>query len=346
LRVLFLLRFREGSGGVTDYSVGHYFSSGLYHSARLVVEMLNASGVDAKLVQVVDSNDIDLEVFAYRPTHVVLEALWVPPAKFGELLPLHPGVVWIVRNHSELPFLAQEGIAIEWLTEYALFGNVYVASNSLDASQDLAPFLNGKSLYLPNYYHVAPVRVKPRARGELNVGCFGAIRPLKNQLIQAVAAIDFAKQERLPLFFHVNAGRVELDGDNVLRNLRALFASAGQMLVEHPWEDYQKFLDILRKDIDVGMQVSLSETFNIVAADMVANGIPIVVSEEIPWAAKQSQAEPTSRTDILAKLRGVTGWWRQSVARANQDHLNEFSEDAREQWLRVLKQLGGNSWQS
>jgi len=44
--------------------------------------------------------------------------------------------------------------------------------------------------------------------------------------------------------------------------------------------DHSDFISIV-KSMDIGMQVSLSESFNIVAADFVSNGIPLVGSPDI-----------------------------------------------------------------
>jgi hypothetical protein len=77
--------------------------------------MLVANGVDSTIIEVIDNNGIDREVTKYKPTHVIIEALWVIPSKFEILTKLHPNVKWIIRLHSEIPFLANEGIAMEWM---------------------------------------------------------------------------------------------------------------------------------------------------------------------------------------------------------------------------------------
>jgi hypothetical protein len=58
--------------------------------------------------------------------------------------------------------------------------------------------------------------------------------------------------------------------------------------------------------MDIGMQVSFSETFNIVAADMLVAGVPLVTSNEIPWASNLSVAEPTNLDSIVEKMSLAT----------------------------------------
>ena len=112
-KILFLLKRREDySAKIHGSNVG--LSTGLYNSASFMNDMLNELGIESKLSVVIDNNCIDREVTQYQPTHVVIEALWVVPTKFAVLQALHPNVKWIVRLHSELPFLANEGMALHW----------------------------------------------------------------------------------------------------------------------------------------------------------------------------------------------------------------------------------------
>src|SRR5208283_4189063 len=98
-----------------------YNSSGLLNSATFVCDMLISSSFSASLAQVNDGNGIDAAVYKYKPDIVVLEAIWCPPYKLRELTGLHRyrHITWIVRNHSELSFLGFEGIAMQWMLEYA-----------------------------------------------------------------------------------------------------------------------------------------------------------------------------------------------------------------------------------
>ena len=292
-RVLFILKKRNQYWNDPAYSSGS-FSSGLFNSANLVKEMLVEEGMEAKLVEVVDNNSIDREVYAYKPTHVIIEAIWVVPEKFEILQKLHPKVKWIIRNHSDIPFLATEGCAIDWMFRYLEYKNVIVSSNLRSTNDDFKRMLPEpeRSVYLPNYYFPEnPLPTRNYDRGShkyVHIACFGAIRTLKNQLIQAVAALQFAKEINKKLVFHINGGRVENDGNPVLKNIRSLFSHSKDRatLVEHPWLPHKEFLELCLS-MDIGMQVSFSETFNIVTADMVSVGTPVVCSSEIGWVNKK-----------------------------------------------------------
>jgi hypothetical protein len=339
-RVLFILKSRDNYSELTSCYALH--SSGLYNSARFVVDMLNKSGTDAKIVEVLDNNSIDREVSLYKPTHVIIEALWVVPEKFEILTKLHPTVKWIVRGHSEIPFIANESVAIDWIFKYLRIPNVRYATNSersfIDFSGIVGEFDRCKILYLPNFYPIGVEHYNSASSSRvLNVGCFGAIRPLKNNLIQAVAAIRYADEKGTFLKFHVNSGRAEQGGSSNLENLRKLFHHTRYTLVEHSWQEHEYFLDLLSR-MDVSLAVSFSETFNIVAADSVACGVPLVCSSEVHWASRFSYADPNSTRSISKAIGRVTNKLTKPwITSLNRKSLIDNVARARKDWLRALE---------
>lgn len=332
MRVLFICKRRVDLYGI---------SVGLINSAIFVSNALSHKGITTKVVCVLDNNDIDREVVRFNPDFVIIEALWVVPQKFNELCALHPNVHFIVRVHSKTPFLAMEGIAIEWLKGYQAiiknFSNLSVASNSFSLYEDLKHALHFDTVFLPNIY--VPVTLVeesgpiPAETDIIDIGCFGAIRPLKNHLIQAIAAIEFAEKMKKRLRFHINSNRIEQKADDILKNLIALFAGTHHGLIEHPWMSHHEFLQVV-KTMDIGMQVSLSESFNIVAADFVSQGIPIVVSHDVEWASEHCQADPNSTKDIVHKLKAVFG----ETSDTNLKHLSNHNVNALHAWLTFLNQ--------
>ena len=72
-------------------------------------------------------------------------------------------------------------------------------------------------------------------------------------------------------------------------------------MVEHKWYSHYEFKDLISR-MDLGLQVSFNETFNIVAADMVSEGIPVIGSDEIAWLNPLYKAKTTSSKDITDKL--------------------------------------------
>lgn len=311
-------------------------SSGLYNSVRFVVAMLNKNGVSAVMEEAIDNNCIDRIVSIHQPTHVIIEALWVTPEKFEVLKSLHPSIVWIVRLHSEVPFLANEGIAFEWITKYVRMG-VIVSANSKRLYDNLKNLYGiDKTKYLPNYYDVDMYNTMLLTKiekhpNELHIGCFGAIRPLKNQLIQAIAAIEYAAKYKKDLVFHINGGRIEDNASAILKNIRNLFNRSNAVLVEHKWLPHDDFVELLYS-MDLLMQDSFSETYNIVAADAVAIGVPVVSSDEITFINRWSRADTTDTVDIIRKIRD-TLTYKCLYTRWNKILLKRDARNAKHTWL-------------
>ena len=336
-KVLFICKQRPARYGA---------SYGLLNSCRFLCNALHSMGVEAKVVEVIDNNFIDREVHKYKPTHVFIEALWVVPEKFDVLIPLHPNIQWHVRLHSNTPFIANEGMAIPWIKKYLELQEKYpqfhLAPNADKMVNDIHQTFGAYTVYTPNIYqphanpeigeHHIPVDKDPNV---LEIGCFGAIRPMKNQLIQAMAAIAFADELNKTLHFHINHSRQEQNGDNAFKNMVALFEGSKHKIVMHDWLDHHEFIHLVRK-MDLGLQVSFSETFNIVAADFVHAKVPIVGSDEITWLNMMFKSKQTSLDNIVSHLWIAYLGKKIRLHLLNNIGLEEWNDHARKVWKAYL----------
>ena len=348
-RVLFVLKRREDFDAKMHSHVG--LSTGLYNSAKFMDDMLQAHGVDSRLEVAIDNNCIDRLITKHRPTHVIIEALWVVPTKFAVLCKLHPTVTWIIRLHSEMPFMAGEGNAMDWVGDYSGYKNIIVSCNAPRMMREIKFYLklrnnwteeesNQKVVYLPNYY---PQEYKTkkfnRDKSHIDIACFGAIRPLKNHLVQAFAALEFADQIGKKLKFHVNAGRIEMNGSPVIDNLKGLFQhiyDRGHEMINHEWTPREQFLDLCSQ-MDIGMQVSFSETFNIVGADLISQGVPLVgTADEIPWAVNGFCADPNNSASICEKL-ALTYRMPWINVKSNQWSLTHYTNQTAKLWSKYFR---------
>lgn len=316
-------------------------SVGLMVSAEFIKNYLDTVGVESEVIKVVDGNSIDREVFNYKPDIVILEAIWVTPDKIRELLaiPRYKDIEWIIRIHSKIPFLANEGIAISWLAQFKQIQDsnehLHISANNDSVCDDLYSALGLKELYLPNIYFPNDDVTTGRGIKDpkiLDVGCFGALRLLKNQLIQAIAAIEYGNEYGFQIKFHINCDRQEQHGDNVYKNIKALFAAQTKhSLVEHNWMKHSDFIKVVRT-MDIGLQVSMSESFNIVAADFVWNNVPIIGAKDIDWMPYIFKADPNSSTDIKNKMKLILSTRDPRIYKLNNLALDWYNHRAKNTW--------------
>jgi hypothetical protein len=343
-KLLFILKRREDYDSEKHNKLG--LSTGLFNSSLFIVDMLKNNGIDAIMEVVVDNNEIDRVVTLHRPTHVIIEALWVVPTKFSILKKLHPKVKWIIRLHSETPFLAGEGMAFDWLGDYSTQDNVYIGVNSPRMLDEIKTFIRIKNnsnceekiIFLPNYY---PQEYKEKDyitnKDYIDIGCFGALRPMKNHMIQALSSIQFAESIGKKLRFHINAGRIEMNGEPVASNLRSLFQhiyNKGHLLISNVWSPRESFLKLCSQ-MDIGLQVSFSETFNIVGADIISQGVPLIGSNEIPWMDKTYSADPVNSKEIVDALLRTHSNPIDNI-KNNKNGLINYTNHSQKTWLQYI----------
>jgi hypothetical protein len=326
MKILFLLKKNLIYGSYNSVIA----KSGLLNSARITAHQLKKHlDFDTQIEVCVDGNGIDHFIHRHRPSVVILEALWVTPAKLKELHRLHRHVSFITLMHSETAFLAHEGNAVEWLQQYADINKVYPAFNSRQAYTQFSNFF--QCLYLPNIYYDVDSNYENTDSLTLNIGCFGAIRPFKNQLIQAMASKVIAKQTGRHLHFHMNTSRLEQGGESVYKNIKALL---GHSLKEHDWMERWQFLELI-KTMDIGMQVSFTESFNIVAADFVHESVPCVVGTTIDWMPNHLQCNPESLENIVDIALKALGR-RKRMAERQTEAMIKYNKLAIKQWKGVF----------
>ena len=304
-KLLFITKERYNYGSPTR-------AYGLYNSCLFVSKALEKIRIKSKVIQVVDNNGIDAEVSEYKPSICFIEALWVNPSKFEVLSQLHPNIEWVVRLHSMIPFLSNEGMAFEWINGYINLRKrgikISLSCNNKKLYDYLKPIYKYVS-FTPNIYvgdDTEPTRFfNYTENNTINIGCFGALRPLKNTTQQAMLATKFANDLNKKLKFHINVSEHEQNtAGPILKNLREIFKQTNHTLVEHPWYEHADFLQLVRS-MDFGMQMSFSETFNITSADFVHCGIPVVVSNEIDFVHDSLRSDVHDDRRILNCMKNA-----------------------------------------
>jgi hypothetical protein len=300
MRILFILKERFYS----QHKAGSY---GLINSAKQVAEFLESIGNECKIVEVIDANSIDKEVFLYRPDLVVIEALWVSGDKMKELIeiPRYKHIKWAIRVHSNIGFLSAETLALKYINDYIELKkhNLYIALNNDEMNDHLSDAINYKFVHLPNIINIKYDSRHKEDKHHIDIGCFGSLRILKNQLFQAVCAMNAADKIGKKLKFHITA---DVDEESkvknpVLKNLEELFKNSKHELIIHSWLENIVFQHII-SEMDIGMQLSYTESFNIVSADFINNDRLILVSPTISWMPGILQVSTVDYDEVVNKL--------------------------------------------
>jgi hypothetical protein len=92
--------------------------------------------------------------------------------------------------------------------------------------------------------------------------------------------------------------------------------------------------------MDIGLQLSFTESFNIVSADFVNHGVPIVVSDAIKWLPFVLKTSTVTYEETIEKMiwvykwrnSGLLRWW----ARLN---LVNYNIGSKEHWSDFMKQF-------
>lgn len=330
MKVLFVLKTNGTSGG-PDANVS---KSGLYNAARFVVDEINQfSNTKATIVQVKDQNSVFEQIAKHFPDIVIIEAVWITPDKLRELTNKFPSTRFITKIHSRIPFIAMEGNVVEWIKEYERFSEV--SFNNKQTATDMER-IGIRNIYLPNIYpQVLLNKCHPVVKKyHYKIGCFGSIRPFKNQLAQAWAAILFAQKRNSIVHFYINGTGVEQKGESVLKNIRALFAGTRHKLIEIDWLDHDKFVELLTT-MDACMQVSFTETFNLTTADAILAHVPVVVSDQIDWLSGR-KANENDESDIAEVLEYVINHKVEQVEDNIRD-LASYNHHAITKWFKFLE---------
>lgn len=291
-----------------NFPVAHHVSHiGLGVSALNTAKVLRENGIHADVWPILNAKDLAarIEKSNPRPSHIVIAAPWIPTLDLqAYLIFRYPDIQFAVTCHSNVGFLAADPSAIKNFREELDLEqgslNFSCAGNSRRFVKFIQSSYERPCIWLPNLYYLTeknPVIRRPWSGGTLRIGSFGAVRPLKNNLSAAAAALEIAEKLHTDVEFHISVGRVE-GGYTVVRAIEAMLINSPRVkLVKDDWFQWPLFRNLIRS-MHLLIQPSFSETFNMVTADGASESIPSVVSDAIDWAPDDWKAEVDSPDSI------------------------------------------------
>lgn len=278
---------------------------GLGVAAINTAKVLRREGIPTEVWPIVSAADLRARLSAAPHRHVIVSAPWIPAVDLQRLSNDFPETHFTVTCHSNVGFLQADRNGVKLVRETLDLelgtSNVHFAGNSLRFCDWITETFGAPCAYLPNLYYLEshPVRSQHAfCGGALRIGVFGATRPLKNLMSAAGAALEIARSLRAPLELWLSGARTEGGGEGVLGAVKEMLNGLPDVnLTTNGWQSWPNF----RKTVGhmhLLLQPSYTESFNMVTADGVAEGVPSAVSNAIDWAPSDWKADVDDVLDL------------------------------------------------
>lgn len=271
---------------------------GLGVAAINTAKVLQRDGMPTEVWPIISAADLRQRLGKTSRTQVIISAPWIPTLDMQGLSHDFPQTQFAVTCHSNVGFLQADRNGVKLVRELMdlemATSNVHLAGNTRRFCQWINQAFGVPCSYLPNLYFLGTSAPHPRGPfscGTLRIGAFGASRPLKNLMSAAGAALEIARGLRVPLEFWLSAGRTESGGDGVLAAVNEMLTGLPDVSLKlNGWQTWPEFRKTVAS-MNLLLQPSYTESFNMVTADGVAEGVASVVSSAIDWAPKDWKAD-------------------------------------------------------
>jgi glycosyltransferase involved in cell wall biosynthesis len=313
---------------------------GLGVTALNTAKSLRGAGVDADVWPITNPAELHSGLRTKPATHVVISAPWIPTQELALLCAEFKETQFAVTCHSNLGFLQADPSAMRLVREgldlRRTSWNFRMAANCARLSEWVERAYGTPCALLPNLYHLEsdPAPNQRYEGGTLRIGAFGATRALKNLLTSAGAALEIANARRANLEFWISSGRNEGAGPVVEAVRQMLIGLHHVKLIENSWQTWPQFRQTVRH-MHLLLQPSYTESFNVVTADGVAEGVPSVVSDAIDWAPDSWKA-PVDDAHALAQT-GLRLLSSRRAARQGLAALKRYNRRSLNAWREFLK---------
>jgi hypothetical protein len=281
---------------------------GLGVSSQLTANFLIGQGYRVEILPTDGHGLIESKITATPSlTHVVVMAPWLDPVKAAEWCAKWPQIHFAITCHSNLAFLGADQLAAKLLPQYCALSrsvhNFLMAGNATSFVQFAGTAYRTAVVALPNLYTVNMKVWRPRPLyrgGALDICMPGAIRQLKNYPTGAGAVLLLRHMMGVPIRLHMNTGRLEGGNNVVVKGM--IDEDPHVTLVDVPWLEWPEFTRLLG-GMNLLLQPSLTESYNIVFADAIGQGVAGAVSPAIKWAPASWKADPDDPADLARVAR-------------------------------------------
>jgi hypothetical protein len=281
---------------------------GLGVAAISTQKTLRAAGILCNILAIGSAHELASHLEANPHDSVIISAPWIATHEIARVSHKFPETQFAVCCHSNIGFLQADTNGVKLIRELidleSCSHNVFLAGNTKRFCDWIHAAFARPCKFLPNLYYLDehsshPIHSHPIGHsGPLRIGMFGATRPLKNLMTGAAAAVEIGRSMRFPLQLWLSGGRAEGGGQSILTAVQEMLAGLPNVELKHnSWQTWQQFRRTIGH-MHLLLQPSYTESFNMVTADGVAEGVPSVVSEAIDWAPEHWKADVDNANSI------------------------------------------------
>ena len=281
---------------------------GLNVAGFTTAAILKEHGINTVVFPVRDNIDIVASIDNYneshthRLTHVIISAPWVSLHDIKALIHNFHDIQFVILSHSNVGFLQADPCGVELFRKYAELAkthkNLKVGGNCHMFSKWFEVTYKSECVCLPNLYPVKKIKNKIwNGTYPIKIGAFGAIRPEKNFMTAAAGAMAIHSILDIPIELHMSTGGGGCHSTTLPAICEMTENTKGVKLIRHEWETWDKFIELISQ-MDLLIQVSYTESFNMVTADGISVGVPTVISPVIYWGPEEWMANPDDALDV------------------------------------------------
>ena len=316
---------------------------GLGVSAMKNAQMLNDHGIPAQVVPAQNNIDIDKAIDHYNKTNpspltnVIISAPWISTRDLRALAHRHKKINFAIVSHSNVGFLQADPNGVRLLREGLHLSqevkNFSVAGNCAKFTDWLREAYGIPVWTLPNMYQ-STTKAKPWEGNKIRIGSFGAVRPQKNLMSAAAAAVAISQMLNRHTEFFYSSGRDEGGSQTIANAIHQMTNNVHNFTLGRiPWRLHQSFTDVVRS-MDLLIMASYTESFNMVTADAIDNGVAVVVSPAIYWAPPSWMA---NSDDVLEMAEcGIKLLQKMTLRKKGLSALKKHNNEALDNWIEYL----------
>ena len=295
----------------------------------LLGEQLETLGVTTVVhgLNVASQQRIDEVLETVRPRLVINQAMVLTAEAVEHLVARHKRSKWLTINHSSFSDMIR---VRNWLPQHANFlnlarDNARCFYGHVDNRQFLERLGVTRAFHVPNCVRIpqAVGVVAPRSPLRLSLVC--RPDPLKNVPNQLLACAGVGDVQVLMSMAH-DAGH----------QLEPLVKALALDTVATPWVQWEQFTQWVAAEVDIGLQVSFTESMNYVALEHMLLHKPVVGSGAVRYLPGHWKAEADCPDSITAVVKHLRDNYDVEAAMARSVAV-EFAERNNEQFVELVK---------